>query len=53
MPVNDATLQDLSRKKDAFERFVCTTHWPNASYTGSIVAKRKGEDDPHNRFDSC
>ena len=27
-----------------------TTHWPNARHVGSNVAKRDGEDDPHNRF---
>jgi hypothetical protein len=51
MPVADATQEDLIRKKDAFERFVGTTHWPNARHTGSNVAKRDGEDDPHNRFE--
>ncbi|KAK4897982.1 hypothetical protein LTR27_004366 [Elasticomyces elasticus] len=51
MPVSDATQEDLVRKKDAFERFVGTTHWPNARHTGSNVAKRDGEDDPHNRLE--
>jgi len=51
MPVADATQEDLVRKKDAFERWVGTTHWPNARHTGSNVAKRDGEDDPHNRFE--
>lgn len=51
MPVADATQEDLIRKKDAFERWVGTTHWPNAKHTGSNVAKREGEDDPHNRFE--
>lgn len=49
MPVADASQEDLKRKKDAFERRVGTTHWPNARHTGSNVAKRDGEDDPHNR----
>ncbi|KAJ6015937.1 hypothetical protein N7540_010528 [Penicillium herquei] len=49
MPVADATQDDLLRKKDAFERRVGTTHWPNAKHTGSNIAKRDGEDDPHNR----
>lgn len=51
MPVADATQEDLLRKKDALERWVGTTHWPNARHTGSNVAKRNGEDDPHNRFE--
>lgn len=51
MPVADATQEDLLRKKDAYERWVGTTHWPNARHTGSNVAKRDGEDDPHNRFE--
>jgi ectoine hydroxylase-related dioxygenase (phytanoyl-CoA dioxygenase family) len=49
MPVADASQEDLLRKKDAFERRVGTTHWPNARHTGSNVAKRDGQDDPHNR----
>lgn len=49
MPVADATQEDLKRKKDAFERRVGTTHWPNARHTGSNVAQRDGVDDPHNR----
>ncbi|KAJ5882445.1 uncharacterized protein N7529_001117 [Penicillium soppii] len=49
MPVADATQDDLHRKKDAFERLVGTTHWPNAKHTGSNVAQRNGKDDPHNR----
>ena len=51
MPVEDATQEDLRRKKDAYERWVGTTHWPNARHTGSNVAKRDGVDDPHNRFE--
>ncbi|KAK3671650.1 hypothetical protein LTR78_008383 [Recurvomyces mirabilis] len=51
MPVNDATQEDLIKKKGAYERWVGTTHWPNARHTGSNVAKRDGEDDPHNRFE--
>ena len=51
MPVSHATQEDLLRKKDAFERSVGTTHWPNARHTGSNVAKRDGEEDPHNRFE--
>ncbi|KAJ6018287.1 hypothetical protein N7451_001666 [Penicillium sp. IBT 35674x] len=49
MPVADATQGDLLRKKDAFERRVGTTHWPNAKHTGSNIAQRDGVDDPHNR----
>ena len=51
MPANEATQEDLVRKKDAFERWVGTTHWPNAKHTGSNVAKRDGQDDPYNRFE--
>ena len=51
MPVADASQEDLLRKKDALERWVGTTHWPNARHTGSNVAKRDGEEDPHNRFE--
>ncbi|KAJ5481157.1 hypothetical protein N7539_007051 [Penicillium diatomitis] len=49
MPVADATQEDLRRKKDAFDRRVGTTHWPNARHTGSNVAQRDGKPDPHNR----
>ncbi|KAH4215826.1 hypothetical protein HBI70_236410 [Parastagonospora nodorum] len=51
IPVAHATQDDLVRKKDAYERWVGTTHWPNARHTGSNVAKRDGEDDPHNRHE--
>lgn len=51
MPVSDATQEDLLRKKDAYERWVGTTHWPNARHTGSNVAKRDGVEDEHNRFE--
>ncbi|KAB2572050.1 hypothetical protein DBV05_g9278 [Lasiodiplodia theobromae] len=50
MPVAEATQEDLRRKREAFEKRVGTTHWPNAKHVGSNVAKRDGEDDPHNRF---
>lgn len=53
MPVTDASQDDLVRKKDAYERWVGTTHWPNARHTGSNVAKRDGIDDPYNRFEPC
>ncbi|KAJ5144558.1 hypothetical protein N7448_001950 [Penicillium atrosanguineum] len=49
MPVADASQDDLLRKKDAFDRRVGTTHWPNAKHTGSNVAQRDGKEDPHNR----
>ncbi|EUC43021.1 hypothetical protein COCMIDRAFT_102016 [Bipolaris oryzae ATCC 44560] len=51
MPVADASQEDLIRKKDAYERWVGTTHWPNAMHTGSNVATRDGVEDPHNRFE--
>ena len=49
MPVANATQDDLLRKKEAFDRRVGTTHWPNAKHTGSNVAQRDGEEDAHNR----
>ncbi|KAI6256225.1 hypothetical protein MCOR19_007294 [Pyricularia oryzae] len=45
MPVSHATREDLLRKKDAFERRVGTTHWPNARHVGSNEAKRNGQPD--------
>lgn len=51
MPVADATQDDLVKKKAAFDSWLGTTHWPNAKFTGSNVAKRDGVDDPHNRFE--
>lgn len=50
MPVADTTNDDLSRKKEAFENWLGTTHWPNAKHTGSNVAKRDGKECPSNRF---
>jgi len=59
MPAADASQEDLIRKKDAFERRVGTTHWPNAQHTGSNIQKvkslehriedRGGVEDPNNR----
>jgi hypothetical protein len=43
MPVSDATQEDLIKKKDAFDRRVGTTHWPNAKHVGSNEAMRNGE----------
>ncbi|KAK8078862.1 hypothetical protein PG994_002669 [Apiospora phragmitis] len=37
--------RDLLRKKDAYERRVGTTHWPNARHTGWNEAKRDGKPD--------
>ncbi|KAK3072343.1 hypothetical protein LTR53_006993 [Teratosphaeriaceae sp. CCFEE 6253] len=51
MPVADASQNNLLEKKDAFDRWVGTTHWPNAKHTGSNAAKRDGEGDPHNRLE--
>lgn len=45
MPVADATQEDLIKKKDAYERRVGTTHWPNARHTGWNDAKRNGQPD--------
>ncbi|KAH8881275.1 hypothetical protein GQ53DRAFT_668193 [Thozetella sp. PMI_491] len=45
MPVEDATQEDLLRKKDAFEKRLGTTHWPNARHVGTNAAKRNGEPD--------
>jgi len=50
MPVHDATQEDLIRKKEAFEKRLGTTHWPNAKHVaGSNVAMRNGKPDPANR----
>ena len=43
MPVEEASQEDLVRKKGAWDRRVGTTHWPNAKFVGSNVAVR-GED---------
>jgi len=45
MPVADVSQEDLLRKKEAFEKRLGTTHWPNARHVGSNVAKRNGGDD--------
>ena len=42
MPVADASQEDLVRKRDAWEKRLGTTHWPNARHTGSNEAKRDG-----------
>ncbi|KAL4976871.1 hypothetical protein BDW66DRAFT_150629 [Aspergillus desertorum] len=42
--------EDLVLKKEAFENWLGTTHWPNAKHTGSNVAKRDGKECPYNRF---
>lgn len=42
MPVADASQEDLLRKKDAFERRVGTTHWPNARHLGENAVLREG-----------
>ena len=49
MPVSEASQDDLRRKKEAFDKRVGTTHWPNARHVGSNVATRDGQPDPHNR----
>lgn len=50
MPVKDASQADLRRKKDAFEKRLGTTHWPNAQHVaGSNVAMRDGVPCPSNR----
>ncbi|KAF6812650.1 hypothetical protein CMUS01_13012 [Colletotrichum musicola] len=43
MPVADASQEDLVRKRDAFERLLSTTHWPNAMHVGGIPVLRGGE----------
>ncbi|KXJ86473.1 hypothetical protein Micbo1qcDRAFT_126324 [Microdochium bolleyi] len=45
MPVADVSQEDLLRKKDAFEKRLGTTHWPNARHVGTNTAKRNGGDD--------
>ncbi|KAG6360020.1 hypothetical protein INS49_011076 [Diaporthe citri] len=43
MPVADASQDDLIRKKDAWDRKVGTTHWPNAQVLGTNTAIRNGK----------
>jgi hypothetical protein len=43
MPIAAASQEDLIRKKDAWDRKVGTSHWPNAQFVGSNTAMR-GED---------
>lgn len=45
MPVADASQEDLIRKKDAWDRKVGTTHWPNAQVLGTNKAMRNGKPD--------
>lgn len=45
MPVGDASQEDLIRKKDAWDRKVGTTHWPNAQVLGTNKAMRNGKPD--------
>ncbi|KAH8901715.1 hypothetical protein GQ53DRAFT_851727 [Thozetella sp. PMI_491] len=45
MPVADATNEDLIRKKDAFEAWLGTTHWPNARHVGTNIAMRDSRPD--------
>jgi hypothetical protein len=49
MPVTDATQEELTRKKSAFETTQSTTHWPNAMHVGGVPIKRQdGNDCPYN-----
>ncbi|KAH7388901.1 hypothetical protein BKA64DRAFT_124517 [Cadophora sp. MPI-SDFR-AT-0126] len=48
MPVEDATQEDLIRKKAAFENCESTTHWPNAVHVGGVPVNRGGKPDPLN-----
>ncbi|CAK7207207.1 hypothetical protein SEUCBS139899_010016 [Sporothrix eucalyptigena] len=45
MPVADASQEDLLRKREAYEKRVGTTHWPNALHSGTNVATRNGAPD--------
>lgn len=45
MPVADASQEDLVRKKEAWDRKVGTTHWPNAQFLGTNKALRNGRPD--------
>ncbi|KAL3464919.1 hypothetical protein BJX64DRAFT_286106 [Aspergillus heterothallicus] len=49
MPVADVTQDDLRRKKEAFEGYRTTSHWPNATFVGPADATRNGTPCPHNR----
>lgn len=47
MPVADATQADLVRKREAWEKKLGTTHWPNAQFvSGSNAAMIDGKLDP-------
>ncbi|KIW88822.1 uncharacterized protein Z519_10306 [Cladophialophora bantiana CBS 173.52] len=44
MPVSEASQEDLIRKKEAFEKRLGTTHWPNARHVAPTnVALRDGK----------
>ncbi|EED13683.1 conserved hypothetical protein [Talaromyces stipitatus ATCC 10500] len=50
MPVKDVSQEDLIRKKDAFEKRLGTTHWPNARHVApNNDAMRDGKLCPKNR----
>ncbi|KAI1334558.1 hypothetical protein F5Y15DRAFT_401343 [Xylariaceae sp. FL0016] len=50
MPVKDATQEQLVRKREAFEKRLGTTHWPNAQFVAPTnVAMRDGKPCPKAR----
>lgn len=49
MPVADATKEQLTIKKKAFEETKMTTHWPNAMHVVDLPVFRNGEPDPYQR----
>ncbi|KAF9885048.1 hypothetical protein FE257_000779 [Aspergillus nanangensis] len=51
MPVADVSQEDLKRKKEAFETFRTTSHWPNANFLGGRDATRDGNPCPYNRHE--
>lgn len=42
-PVTDATAEQLKGKKEAFEKTIGTTHWPNALHVGGLFPERGGK----------
>jgi len=47
-PVTWATPEQLQRKKEAFEKLLPTTHWPNALHSGGLPVIRDGKPCPYN-----
>lgn len=51
MPAADASQEDLLRKKEAFEKQLGTTHWPNAAHVRDVsqpLMRKEGKPCPYN-----